>query len=65
MMHHASMGGLVFGVGKKTDWSMRVLFGSKIQAERRKKKKKMLIFEDDLLVLDLDEAATTWSQPGV
>ena len=62
-MHHASMGRLVFGVGKKIDWSMRVLFGSKIQAERRKKKKKLLIFED-LLVLDLDEAAT-WSHPGM
>ncbi len=53
----------MFGVGKKTDWSMRVLFGSKIQTERKKKKKKLLIFED-LLVLDLDEAAT-WSHPGV
>ena len=52
----------MFGVGKKTDWSMRVLFGSKIQTER-KKKKKLLIFED-LLVLDLDEAAT-WSHPGM
>ena len=63
MMHHASMGRLVFGVGKKTDWSMRVFGSKKIQAERRKKKQKMLIFED-LLVLDLDEAAT-WSHPGV
>jgi hypothetical protein len=57
------MGRLVCGLGKKTDWSMRVLFGSKkIQAERRKKKK-LLIFEY-LLVLDLDEGAA-WSHPGV
>lgn len=53
----------MFGVGKKTDWSMRVFGSKKIQAERRKKKQKMLIFED-LLVLDLEEAAT-WSHPGV